>query len=130
MQKDEFTRVTTFFYTLLTQNVSSRYQSYLCTITGAPPSKPTKNLFSPILQDVFITDSTCASHQPAAFCRLSLLLLVLFCVFNVLILTNKMPVVNDFLLECSYLKLRNQLLKSLRLIAQFLTGSSTLLRSS
>lgn len=44
MQKDEFTRVTTFFHALLAQNTSVGYLSYPCTLTGAPPSKPTKNL--------------------------------------------------------------------------------------
>jgi hypothetical protein len=38
-------------------------------------------LFSPILQEVFVPVSTCASHLPAAFCWLSLLLLILFFVF-------------------------------------------------
>ena len=64
---------------------------YPCTITGASPPKPTgKILFSLILQDVFIPVSACASHPPAAFCWLSLLLLILFFVFNTI--NRKKPV--------------------------------------
>ena len=106
MQKDEITRVTTFIYTLLTQNALSGYLPYPCTITGASPSKPTgKILFSPILQDVFIPVSACASHHPAAFCRLSLLLLILFFVFDAI--NCKKANYNSLLFQRKFLHLSN-----------------------
>ena len=92
-QKDEFTRVTTFICTLLTQNASSGYIISLHD-NGCITVKAYLPPFSPILQEVFITGSTGASHQPAAFCLLSLLLLILFFVFHIDILTNLSSPVN------------------------------------
>lgn len=108
-QKDEFTRVTTFICTLLTQNASSGYLSISLHDNGCITVKAYLLPFSPILQEVFITGSAGASHQPAAFCLLSPLLLVLFSVFHIAILTNLSSSVNIIFLLACYFNIRSYL---------------------